>query len=157
MIQINRSQIRWNNGIELEKAYSSKAGWYDLSYPGTWRLDEDEECITFYEPLNDVGVLQISTYLAPSPQSPHDLLVEHFIDRGMTVNQANLQYLEDDYKETASYDYIDNERYYRTWIITSGNYVMFITYICDESKKDVEISIAEAIVASIRFRERETG
>src|SRR5262245_30584767 len=92
---------------KLDKTYSSEAGWYELSYPGTWRIDEDQECITFYDSLNDVGVLQMSAYLAPSPQSPRDLLVEHFMDSGITINQADLQQLEDKYKDAVSYVYVD--------------------------------------------------
>jgi hypothetical protein len=118
-------------------------------------VDEDKECITFFEPLNEVGALQMSVYLAPNQQSPRDLLVEHFVDSGITINQANLQHLEYNHKKAVSYDYIDEEHYHRTWVVTSGNYVMFITYICDESKKDMGINIADAVVDSIQFRERE--
>ncbi|SRR6266508_3280395 len=147
------SRTRRKNGVKLDKTYSSGAGWYELSYPGAWRVDENQECITFYDSLNDVGVLQMSAYLAPSPQSPRDLLVEHFIDSGITVSQDDLQHLEDKYKDIASYDYVDEEHYHKTWVVTSGNYVMFITYICEESKKDMGISIADAVVDSLQFGE----
>jgi len=140
-----RKQTLSNN----RKRYVSKAGWYSLSYPNSWVVQEAEECSTFTDPKNGVGALQISAYETPTPQNAKDTLLEYLSDNDVYFDEREITLQVDDGRSTASYSYTQGLWFKRVWFVSEGNRLLMITYNCKSEHQGKEDGAVEEIVRSL--------
>ena len=147
LIRNRRVDIR-DRGL---RHYLSKAGWYSVSYPSFWTVEESEECVTFSDPVNGVGVLQFSAYQTPSHQNCKDILLEYLSDNGISAEDGNIANEEKAGRCVASCSYEQGSRFKRIWFMSCGCRLLMITYICDVGEQEKENREVERIVGSAKI------
>jgi uncharacterized protein DUF3805 len=131
--------------------YISQAGWYSLKYPPAWEVEEDEACVTIYDPHNGVGALQISAYRTPDHQNPKSVLLEHLSDDGVTPDRKRIKVHKNNGKTVASYNYVESPWYKKIWFISQDTFLLLITYNCKTEHEGKEAGAVEEIIRSIRL------
>lgn len=138
--------------------YVSSAGWYSMSYPDDWIVEEDKEkepyVTTFYDPEKGVGVLQVSAY--DIPIKPDFNLVSQFIeslsDIGVSANREEIYVNIFKDKGVVYYDSVlDSNHYFRYWMINRQNRLLFITYNCAPEDKGKEDKVVEEVIETIQL------
>ncbi len=132
-----------------QKLYISKANWYSLRYPGSWRSEEDEDCTTFSDPENGVGALQVSAYETPATKDPKDLLLEYLSDHGISLVEKKLIFQRDDGRSMASYSYTEGPWLKRIWFVSKGNHLLMITYNRKVDHQGMEDQVVDKVVHSV--------
>ena len=133
----------------MENFFTCESGLYSVRYPQHWEVEEDEYCVTICDPQNGVGALQISTYRAPNPQNPGEVLFEYLSSHQITAEKAEIEVLNVGKKSMSTYDFVKNSSFKKLWFISHGRYLLFITYFCDAGNEDKESLIVREIVDSI--------
>lgn len=128
----------------------SRAGWFSLSYPIGWELEEDEYAAV-YNP-DGVGALYISSYEAPGPVDPKKELSEHLSDQKPSVRSSDIHTWTEGDKTLASSELVDQQSFQKTWFIGRDSYLVIATYNCEVEDKDIERNEIEEIVRSIQIK-----
>ena len=133
----------------MKSFYTSRAGWYSLRFPGNWEIEEDEDCMTFYDPQDGVGALQVSAYSAPLPEDPKAVLLEYLSDKRIPIKKRKIAVQQVESKIISSYDFTNEKGFEKIWFISQGLYVLFVTYLCGTENIGKETDLIEEIVDSI--------
>lgn len=133
----------------MSPRYTSRNGWYRLTYPSSWIVEEEEDLATFSDPVNGVGALQISAFKAPNPQDPTQLLLEYLSDHDLRLDREKLRSYTVNGKSVASYGYKTPPWSKRIWFVCQARYILFVTYNCKLEHTGREDREVEKIVASI--------
>lgn len=131
--------------------YISPDGWYSLAFPNTWAYEVENDCTTFYKSDNGVGALQISAYETDIPQSPKENLIEYLEGKDINVKLEESVLRNDQQMAEAVIE--NGDSYTRVLFISKGNYLLFITYLCDTSDKTIEQEDVNTVLASIELAE----
>jgi hypothetical protein len=134
--------------------YVSRAGWYALSYPATWVIEESEDCATLLNPANGVGALQISAYETPSHQDCKEVLSEYLSDKGISFRERNASFENHPNRCIAKYEYEENRWFKCLWYISQDNRLLMITYNCKLEYRGREDREVEQIVSSVTVRSK---
>jgi hypothetical protein len=127
--------------------YVSPSKWYSLQYPINWSIEEDGNCTTFYK-KSGVGALQISSYDTGSLQSAKDNLVEYLGDEEIE-DEVKISFHNSRGKEIAFCTYSKENDFFKVWIITKNEILLFATYNCEIHLKDVEIAEVDNIIKAL--------
>ena len=133
-----------------EQLYKSPIGLYSLSFPENWKVEENQEFVTFSEPQNGVGALQISSYSTPEKQSSEELLLDYLSENGVVLDQSRIITKSLFGANVAHFEFIDLTWYRRVWFICRENYLLFVTYNCKIQSQNFERAQIERIIGSIR-------
>jgi hypothetical protein len=137
-----------------------KKGWYRLTVPDGWEIDEDESPVAIYHP-DGAGALQVTA------ETPRPLPVGGRIDVFLML-RAFLKQTGVDFDETlatrvtergldrAFYEYSaespeEGRVTWRSWMVTNHDIVVFLTYACREEDEDRERAAVDAMVASLEL------
>ena len=137
-----------------------KKGWYRLTVPDGWEIDEDESPVAIYHP-DGAGALQVTA------ETPRPLPAGGRIDVFLML-RAFLKQTGVDFDETlavrttergldrASYEYSaespeEGPVTWRSWMVTNHDIVVFLTYACREEDEDRERAAIDSIVASLEL------
>ena len=137
-----------------------KKGWYRLTVPDGWEIDEDESPVAIYHP-DGAGALQVTA------ETPRPLPVGGRIDVFLML-RAFLKQTGVDFDETlatrvtergldrAFYEYSaespeEGKVTWRSWMVTNHDIVVFLTYACREEDEDRERAAIDGIVASLEL------
>jgi len=137
-----------------------KKGWYRLTVPDGWEIDEDESPVAIYHP-DGAGALQVTA------ETPRPLPAGGRIDVFLML-RAFLKQTGVDFDETlavrttergldrASYEYSaespeEGPVTWRSWMVTNHDIVVFLTYACREEDEDRERAAIDGIVASLEL------
>ena len=137
-----------------------KKGWYRLTVPDGWEIDEDESPVAIYHP-DGAGALQVTA------ETPRPLPAGGRIDVFLML-RAFLKQTGVDFDETlavrttergldrASYEYSaespeEGTVTWRSWMATNHDIVVFLTYACREEDEDRERAAIDGIVASLEL------
>ena len=137
-----------------------KKGWYRLTVPDGWEIDEDESPVAIYHP-DGAGALQVTA------ETPRPLPAGGRIDVFLML-RAFLKQTGVDFDETlatrvtergldrASYEYSaespeEGVVLWRSWMVTNHDIVVFLTYACREEDGDRERAAIDGIVASLEL------
>ena len=132
-----------------EKTYVDGAGWYTFAYPDPWIITSDGTSMSVYEPAHGVGSLTVSSYEAPEPQDPTDMLFEYLSDRKIE-SEETIQYYESNGNRIAVASYVrDDGKFWRVWFFTRGLLLLFVTYNCKNKFRDVEREAINRIVSTM--------
>ncbi len=131
--------------------YKSPSGWYSLLLPHDWVVNENDGFSEFQNPNIGVGSLQISAYSIPSEQNTKALLSEHIAENleGGKVKKIVTEVIST--YACSSTEYLNQTWYYNVFVLSDGNYLLFITYICKLQFRGSESKELKRIVNSIRF------
>ncbi len=138
-----------------------KKGWFKLSLPDDWEADEDEDPPAIYHP-EGAGALQI-TVQAPRPLKPGEkidvyLMLRAFLRQsGVNIEETDSRRASDRGLEWASCEYSgasaeEGVLFWRVWMATNHDVVVFLTYTCRENDKDLEREAIDGIVATLELR-----
>jgi hypothetical protein len=94
-----------------------------FSYPDKWEIAQDESTLSIYDPVDGLGVLQISSYNVPDPKeiSIKDELEEFIEERHNEITV----HLTDDFAYTP-YLIDENKRYWKYWLILKKKHSHFL-------------------------------
>lgn len=145
----NQRKNRLQNISADRTLYKSRTGWYNLKYPTYWHAEQEEACLTMYNSVNSVGVLQVSAYHTPSQQDSKDVLLEYLSDNRVSFENEGISVYKSDNKNVATYFYIEDHWYKKVWFISEGLFLFLITYTCKVGQQEKESSEIEDIVSSI--------
>ncbi|HEU6442383.1 MAG TPA: hypothetical protein VFF38_08475 [Microvirga sp.] len=140
-------------------------GGVEATVPGTWRditdeVEADAPPYTLADPDEGVGALQFSIAAyqggampAPSREELRDMALGFGKERdcGKPFEE---RLFTDEFLRGAAMSFRREEDFLRVWYISDGWNVAFITYVCEWSEQDRELSVCEDIVKSVRFRSR---
>ncbi|HEV8283660.1 MAG TPA: DUF3805 domain-containing protein [Chitinophagaceae bacterium] len=117
-----------------------------FSYPDKWEIAQDESTLSIYDPVDGLGVLQISSYNVPDPKeiSIKDELEEFIEERHNEITV----HLTDDFAYTP-YLIDENKRYWKYWLILKKNTLIFCSYNCQKEDFGKEEKTLNEIIASI--------
>jgi hypothetical protein len=138
-----------------------KKGWYRLTVPEGWEIDEDETPIAIYHP-DGAGALQV-TAETPRPLPPGGridvfLMLRAFLKQtGVDFDETLATRGTERGLDRASYEYSDESPEegrvtWRSWMVTNHDIVVFLTYACREEDEDRERAAIDAIVASLELK-----
>jgi hypothetical protein len=142
-------KIKNRKNNEGDSLYISRAGWYSLKYPAEWELEENEECITIYNPNEGVGALQVSAYSTPADENPRDILAGYLLDIQDVFDKGRIRFDEVGKKKIATYDYINNHWYKKVWFISQESCLILVSYNCKVEHQEHELEKIEKIIRSI--------
>jgi hypothetical protein len=138
-----------------------KKGWYKLTVPDGWSVDEEADGpVAIYE-QDGAGALQVSA-LTPRPLPPGGK-IDVFLMLRAFLKQTGVDYVEEAAVrrtekglDWASYEYSgdsgDGDLLIRSWMATNHDVVVFLTYACRTEDGDAERARIDAIVASLELR-----
>ena len=137
-----------------------KKGWYRLTLPAGWEVDEDETPVAIYHP-DGAGALQV-TAETPRPLPPGGkidvfLMLRAFLKQtGVDFDESLAARKTERGLDRASYEYSadspeDGVVLWRSWMVTNHDIVVFLTYACREEDADRERSLVDGIVASLEL------
>jgi len=137
-----------------------KKGWYRVAVPEGWEVDSDEEPPAIYRP-EGVGALHL-TAQAPRPLKPGEridvfLMLRAYLNQtGVDLHAIPSRRWSERGVDWASCDYTgDNAEgetlFWRVWMATNHDVLVFLTYACREEDKDVERDAVDRIVSSLEL------
>lgn len=138
-----------------------KKGWFRLTLPDGWEVDDDESPVAIYHP-DGAGALQV-TAEAPRPLPPGGridvfLMLRAFLKQtGVDFDETLATRATEHGLDRAFYEYTadspeEGEVVWRSWMVTNHDVVVFLTYACREEDKDAERAVVDGIVASLQLR-----
>ncbi|MBI3857048.1 MAG: hypothetical protein HY293_15285 [Planctomycetes bacterium] len=138
-----------------------KKGWFRLTLPAGWEVDEDESPVAIYHP-EGAGALQV-TAETPRPLPPGGkidvfLMLRAFLKQtGVDFDESLATRKTERGLDRAFYEYSaespeEGEVRWRSWMVTNHDIVVFLTYACREEDKDLERGDIDGIVASLELR-----
>lgn len=137
-----------------------KKGWYRLSIPDGWDVDEDETPVAIYDP-EGAGALQV-TAETPRPLPPGGridvfLMLRAFLKQtGVDFDETLAKRKTERGLDWASTEYTadsdEGEALWRSWMVTNHDIVVFLTYGCRTEDGDVQRAEIDAIVGSLELR-----
>jgi hypothetical protein len=141
-------------------AYEKK-GWYRLTLPEGWEVDEDETPVAIYHP-DGAGALQVSAE-TPRPLPPGGkidvfLMLRAFLKQtGVDFNETQAGRVTERGLDRAFYEYTadsaeEGELLWRTWMVTNHDILVFLTYACRGEDRDLERAAVDGIVSSLELR-----
>ena len=123
--------FHFDNGIEVKM-------------PDNWKVEEEGNVVSLYDPENGVGALQFSIYKANSSSINVSDELEDYID-------DKHEHL--DIKQISNYAYCDiideDDVYWRYWLFLKMDDVVFVSYNCDETDKNHEYDLINDIIESV--------
>lgn len=137
-----------------------KKGWYRLTVPDGWEVDEDESPVAIYHP-DGAGALQV-TAETPRPLPPGGridvfLMLRAFLKQtGVDFDETLAVRSTERGLDRASYEYSaespeEGTVTWRSWMVTNHDIVVFLTYACREEDEDRERTAIDGIVASLEL------
>lgn len=137
-----------------------KKGWFRLSLPDDWEVDEDEEPAAIYHPQGH-GALQV-TAQAPRPLKagekidPFLMLRGYLRAIGVDADEVEARRSFERGLDWAACEYASDSAeegrvLFRAWLVTNHDIVAFLTYACPEEEKDAERSVVDGIVKSLEL------
>ena len=137
-----------------------KKGWYRLTVPDGWEIDEDETPVAIYHP-DGAGALQV-TAETPRPLPPGGridvfLMLRAFLKQtGVDFDETLAVRATERGLDRASYEYSaespeEGKVTWRSWMVTNHDIVVFLTYACREEDEDRERAAIDGIVASLEL------
>jgi hypothetical protein len=136
-----------------------KKGWFRLTIPYGWEVDEDEAPIAIYDP-DGAGALQV-TAETPRPLPPGGridvfLMLRAFLKQtGVDFDESLATRKTLRALDWASYEYAaeseEGEQLWRAWMVTNHDIVVFLTYGCRTEDGDQQRTEIDAIVASLEL------
>jgi len=137
-----------------------KKGWYRLTVPDGWEIDEDESPVAIYHP-DGAGALQV-TAETPRPLPPGGridvfLMLRAFLKQtGVDFDETLAVRATERGLDRASYEYSaespeEGKVTWRSWMATNHDIVVFLTYACREEDEDRERAAIDGIVASLEL------
>jgi hypothetical protein len=118
---------------------------------------EDDTPITLAEPIGGVGALQFSIAIhisGPRPDISCQELVEMLNDFSDSQGYTRTSDIAIDTSPCSLVvaTFLTDDSYLRAWYLSNGHGIAFVTYTAAVDDFDGEISTAEAIVRSFRWR-----
>jgi hypothetical protein len=132
----------------------SPSNFYNLQIPNDWTYEEEEDnLLTIYKRDNGVGALQISSY-SISEDYVMDIEKELLELSAKYFKNFSIDGLKDFIKKDSNSASIETEnsdsfRFFK--IIFEKNKLLFITYNCDNSKKNIERLTIKHILNSVKI------
>jgi hypothetical protein len=137
-----------------------KKGWFRLTLPEGWEVDEDESPVAIYHP-EGAGALQV-TAETPRPLPPGGridvfLMLRAFLRQtGVDFDETLARRTTEKGLDRAFYEYTaespeEGETLWRSWMVTNHDIVVFLTYACRDEDKDRERALVDGIVASLEL------
>lgn len=117
---------------------------FKIAVPDSWEINIDGNTTSLFDPINGVGALQFSSYSVPKIDSIN--LAKELDD-----------YLEDKYENVHSkyinnyayFNIIDDDIYWRYWLLKGNDSIMFVSYNCGLIDKDKEDIIIDKAIKSM--------
>ncbi len=142
------------------RVYERK-GWFRLTLPDGWEVDDDEQPVSIYHP-EGAGALQV-TAETPRPLPPGGridvfLMLRAFLKQtGVDFDETLATRLTERGLDRASYEYTaespeEGEVVWRAWMVTNHDIVVFLTYACRAEDERQERAVVDSIVNSIELR-----
>lgn len=137
-----------------------KKGWFRLTLPDGWEVDEDESPVAIYHP-EGAGALQV-TAETPRPLPPGGkidvfLMLRAFLKQtGVDFDESLARRSSERGLDLASYEYgaespEEGPALWRSWMVTNHDVVVFLTYACREEDRDRERATIDGIVSSLEL------
>jgi hypothetical protein len=138
-----------------------KKGWYRLTLPDGWEVDEEDEGVAaIYEP-EGAGALQVSAQ-TPRPLPPGGK-IDVFLMLRAFLKQTGVDFIEEAGTrrtekglDWATYEYTadsgEGDLLYRSWMATNHDILVFLTYACRAEDGDAQRPVVDAIVGSLELR-----
>ena len=137
-----------------------KKGWYRLTLPEGWEADEDESPVAIYHP-DGAGALQV-TAETPRPLPPGGkidvfLMLRAFLKQtGVDFDESLARRSTERGLDRAFYEYTaespeEGEIFWRSWMVTNHDIVVFLTYACRKEDENRERELVDKIVASLEL------
>jgi hypothetical protein len=113
--------------------------------PNNWKEEKGENTFLLYDPVDGVGALQVSSYKAIK-QDSMDLGAELKDYLGNKHDGLNIT----KFSNCAYCTLIDEDGvYWRYWLISKINEVLFASYNCDQACKGQEDGVVDDIMKSL--------
>jgi hypothetical protein len=139
------------------KVYEKK-GWFRLTLPDGWEVDEDESPVAIYHP-DGAGALQV-TAETPRPLPPGGridvfLMLRAFLKQtGVDFDESLATRKTERGIDLAFYEYSaespeEGVVVWRSWMATNHDIVVFLTYACREEDQEAERALVDGIVSSL--------
>ena len=137
-----------------------KKGWFRLTLPDGWQVDEDENPLAIYHP-EGAGALQV-TAETPRPLPPGGK-IDVFLMLRAFLKQTGVDFIEeaatrstDRGLDRAHYEYTadspeEGQVVWRSWMVTNHDIVVFLTYACRKEDEDLERAAVDGMVASLEL------
>jgi hypothetical protein len=122
------------------------SAYWKVSLPQEWSGRNDAECATFVRP-GGPGALQISAARKDSEVTDDDLrdfAREHLENGAKTKAVTTGDFC------GFTFQYRDDENYWRQWFVRHGPFAVFVTYNCPVAAYGEESATVESIVTSLR-------
>ncbi len=137
-----------------------KQGWFRLALPEGWEAEGDEEPLTFHHP-DGPGALQV-TAQAPRPLKPGEridvfLMLRAFLRGiGVDIDETRAERSSGRGLERASCEYVGDDpeggrAFWRVWMVTNHDILVFLTYACPEEDREAEREAVDGIVAALEL------
>jgi hypothetical protein len=137
-----------------------KKGWFRLSVPDDWEVDDDESPLSIYH-ADGAGALQV-TAQTPRPLPPGGkidvfLMLRAFLKQtGLEIDDLEAHRSTERGLDWATCEYVapapgEGDLQWRCWMVTNHDLVVFLTYACREEDRDFERTSIDAIVVSLEL------
>jgi hypothetical protein len=136
-----------------------KAGWYELSLPDQWEVDEEDSPVAIWQP-DGAGALQITAEQLPHHKSGDEmdcfLALRAFLSSvGHELDESSARRFSRDGMQGASTEYIgdggEEDVFWRVWFLTNQETLLFLTYACRKEDQDAERRPVDEIIDSLRL------
>jgi len=133
----------------MQKYNLSRYG-FSVVLPDSWKIEQDKNTFTCYNPIEGVGALQISVYYnEPDKKVFHKKeLVDYLTEKGI-IDDDVIKSIET-ILSMSSVSYIVNDEYWEIAIMTKKEKIFFITYNCEVQDQLEETKDRKRIIKSIK-------
>ncbi len=135
-------------------AVFEKKGWFRLTIPEGWEVAEGEDPVAICRP-DGVGALQVTAQaqrpLRPGERLDPFMMLRAYL-RGIGVDMGGIRasrFFERDL-EVAACEYVaEDGAFWRLWMATKNEVLVFLTYNCPAEDRDLERGAVDAMVATL--------
>jgi hypothetical protein len=124
--------------------YNYKSTSLNFIIPDDWQIEEENNFLSIYDPINGVGALQFSVFWPPDAAlvTLESELIEFITD---SYKKAFFATVQDDRAYT---DYLvhENGAYWKYWLIRKDDMIIFGTYNCSKENAGKEDKIVDEII-----------
>lgn len=129
--------------------YSST--YWKIKYPADWPVEKHDDTISFVAD-NGVGALQISAYLKDGKVTDDDL--KELIEDEIPPDSKPVTFELEDFRGLAA-EFRFAGHFWRMWLLTKEKLLLYITYNCEFTDREVERELADKMINSLKWQNQE--
>lgn len=128
--------------------------WWFLVLPDEWGSEQDDDTILVFD-QDELGCISLSTLASESGTAADEGDLKALLNEiAYRESDGKVCQIAEDWRGWV-FDTLEDGDFIREWFLLGGGHILLISYSCAEDDKDMDISVVEQILDSLRLKDED--